>query len=107
MCNESEVLESICQSAWAQGAAAWHSTDLLQVHHSGYPHAGFYIVTYALAIYNLNLVLGFITPAVDPELEAPVLPSKNEEYRPFRRRLQEMKFWCATHRSQIGKATAA
>jgi Rer1 family len=56
---------------------------------------GFYVVTYALAIYNLNLVLGFITPSVDPELEGPVLPSKNDdEYRPFVRRLPEMKFWC-------------
>lgn len=57
---------------------------------------GFYIVTYAIGIYNLNLLLGFITPSVDPELEGPVLPQKqDEEYRPFRRRLQEMKFWCA------------
>lgn len=56
---------------------------------------GFFIITYALAIYNLNLVLGFITPSVDPELEGPVLPSKNDdEYRPFVRRLPEMKFWC-------------
>ena len=55
---------------------------------------GFFIITYALAIYNLNLVLGFITPSVDPELEGPVLPSKNDdEYRPFVRRLPEMKFW--------------
>lgn len=57
---------------------------------------GFFIVSYALAIYNLNLVLGFITPSVDPELEGPVLPSKNDdEYRPFVRRLPEMKFWYA------------
>jgi hypothetical protein len=57
---------------------------------------GFYIVTYALGIYNLNLFLGFITPSVDPELEGPVLPQKSDdEYRPFRRRLQEMKFWYA------------
>jgi hypothetical protein len=56
---------------------------------------GFFIISYALAIYNLNLVLGFITPSVDPELEGPVLPSKNDdEYRPFVRRLPEMKFWC-------------
>lgn len=56
---------------------------------------GFYIVTYTLGIYNLNLLLGFITPSVDPELEGPVLPQKSDdEYRPFRRRLQEMKFWC-------------
>ena len=56
---------------------------------------GFYIVTYALGIYNLNLLLGFLTPQVDPELEGPTLPSKKEdEFRPFVRRLPEFKFWC-------------
>lgn len=61
---------------------------------------GFYIVTYGLGIYNLNLILLFITPRVDPELEGPVLPTKSDDdYRPFVRRLQEMKFWCASHHS--------
>lgn len=55
---------------------------------------GFYIITYALGIYNLNLLLGFLTPAVDPEMEGPTLPSKREdEFRPFVRRLPEFKFW--------------
>lgn len=63
---------------------------------------GFYIITYAIGIYNLNLLLGFITPSVDPELEGPVLPQKqDEEYRPFRRRLQEMKFWCASRGGRL------
>ena len=111
---------------------------------------GFYIVAYALGIFNLNLLLGFLspqvrcltahpspnlhplapplgiqpiapcqpcrgqrtwschgiastaevpvdaTPQIDPELEGPVLPSKNEEFRPFVRRLPEFKFWCAS-----------
>lgn len=58
--------------------------------------AGFYIVTYALGIYNLNLLLGFLTPQVDPELEGPTLPSKGQdEFRPFVRRLPEFKFWSA------------
>ncbi len=53
-------------------------------------------MTYALGIYNLNLLLGFLTPQVDPELEGPTLPSKKEdEFRPFVRRLPEFKFWCA------------
>ena len=57
---------------------------------------GFYIVTYALGIYNLNLLLGFLSPQVDPELEGPALPSRTtDEYRPFVRRLPEFKFWCA------------
>ena len=69
--------------------------------------AGFYIVTYALGIYNLNLLLGFLTPQVDPELEGPTLPSKGQdEFRPFVRRLPEFKFWCApssaAHASRAG-----
>lgn len=57
---------------------------------------GFYIVTYALGIYTLNLLLGFLTPQIDPEMEGPTLPSKgNEEFRPFVRRLPEFKFWYA------------
>lgn len=61
---------------------------------------GFYIVTYALAIYNLNLLLGFLTPQIDPEAEAPVLPSKqDEEFRPFVRRLPEFKFWLHSARA--------
>ena len=79
---------------------------------------GWYIVTYALAIYHLNLLLAFLTPKIDPamaELDAdegkftnfqhsllikqwidgePGLPtSQNEEFRPFIRRLPEFKFW--------------
>jgi hypothetical protein len=55
---------------------------------------GFYIVTYGLGIYNLNLLLGFLTPQVDPELEGPELPTKSDqEFRPFVRRLPEFKFW--------------
>ncbi len=55
---------------------------------------GFYIVTYALGIYNLNLLLGVLTPQIDPELEGPTLPSNSEdEFRPFVRRLPEFKFW--------------
>ena len=57
---------------------------------------GFYIVTYALGIYNLNLLLGFLTPLHldNTEADEPGLPSKaNEECRPFIRRLPEFKFW--------------
>jgi hypothetical protein len=57
---------------------------------------GFYIVTYGLGIYNLNLLLGFLSPQVDPEVEeGPELPTKsNQEFKPFIRRLPEFKFWC-------------
>ncbi|GFR39946.1 hypothetical protein Agub_g23 [Astrephomene gubernaculifera] len=61
---------------------------------------GFYIVSYGLGIYNLNLLLGFITPQIDPELEGPELPTKaDEEFRPFVRRLPEFKFWYASLKS--------
>ncbi|CAG8492594.1 13438_t:CDS:10 [Ambispora gerdemannii] len=65
---------------------------------------GFYIVTYALGIYLLNLFLAFLQPKFDPSLEldiaeseieeGPSLPTKaDEEFRPFIRRLPEFKFW--------------
>jgi len=55
---------------------------------------GFYIVAYALGIFNLNLLLGFLSPQVDPALEGPSLPSRgNDEFKPFVRRLPEFKFW--------------
>merc|ERR1712107_746740 len=63
---------------------------------------GWYIVTYALAIYHLNLLLAFLTPKIDPALahldeddgDGLELPTKqNDEFRPFIRRLPEFKFW--------------
>ncbi|CAB1336911.1 unnamed protein product [Coregonus sp. 'balchen'] len=49
---------------------------------------GWYIVTYALGIYHLNLFIAFLSP------KGPALPTKqNEEFRPFIRRLPEFKFW--------------
>jgi len=66
--------------------------------------SGFYIVAYALAIYMLSLLMGFLTPKIDPSLmvleesveeENPsLLPTKkNDEFKPFIRRLPEFKFW--------------
>lgn len=58
---------------------------------------GFYIVSYGLGIYILNLLIGFLSPLVDPELEpsdGPLLPTKgSDEFKPFIRRLPEFKFW--------------
>lgn len=60
---------------------------------------GFYIVTYGLGIYILNLLIGFLSPLVDPEMEpsdGPLLPTKgSDEFKPFIRRLPEFKFWYA------------
>ncbi|CAG8615778.1 5279_t:CDS:2 [Paraglomus occultum] len=73
---------------------------------------GFYIVTYALGIYLLNLFLAFLQPKFDPSLEmdieeteaedGPTLPTKaNEEFRPFIRRLPEFKFWYSATKATI------
>ena len=57
---------------------------------------GWYIVTYGLGIYLLNLFIGFLSPQIDPEADAPGLPSTKKEgaeFRPFERRVPEFKFW--------------
>ncbi|KAH6560895.1 hypothetical protein BASA50_006249 [Batrachochytrium salamandrivorans] len=63
---------------------------------------GWYIVTYTLGIYLLNLLLAFLTPKFDPAAEdefdnddeGPSLPTRqDDEFRPFIRRLPEFKFW--------------
>jgi len=61
---------------------------------------GFFIVTYALGIYLLNLLIGFLSPNIDPEdehgdgLSEVSLPSRDsEEFRPFIRKLPEFQFW--------------
>ncbi|KAF8410111.1 hypothetical protein HHK36_002633 [Tetracentron sinense] len=58
---------------------------------------GFYIVSYGLGIYILNLLIAFLSPQVDPEIQdlvdGPTLPTRgSEEFRPFVRRLPEFKF---------------
>ncbi|KAF9161052.1 retention in endoplasmic reticulum protein 1 [Actinomortierella ambigua] len=74
---------------------------------------GWYIVTYALGIYLLNLFLAFLQPKFDPSLEmemeaesaeegGPSLPTRSDdEFRPFVRRLPEFKFWHASTRSIV------
>lgn len=59
---------------------------------------GFYVITYALGIYILQLFLAFLSPQVDPEIQeladGPSLPTRgSDEFRPFVRRLPEFKFW--------------
>nr|GEU36662.1 protein RER1A-like [Tanacetum cinerariifolium] len=63
---------------------------------------GFYIVTYGLGIYILQLFLAFLSPQVDPELQDDglSLPTRgSEEFRPFVRRLPEFKFWYSLTRA--------
>ncbi|XP_072999617.1 protein RER1A-like [Typha latifolia] len=63
----------------------------------------FYIVSYGLGIYLLYLLIGFLSPLVDPEAGAsdgPSLPMKgSDEFKPFIRRLPEFKFWYAVTRA--------
>ncbi|XP_047311240.1 protein RER1A-like isoform X2 [Impatiens glandulifera] len=55
---------------------------------------GFYVVSYALGIYILSLLIGFLSPQVDPDSDGPSLPTLgSDEFRPFVRRLPEFKFW--------------
>jgi len=56
---------------------------------------GWYIISYALGIYLLNLLVDFLSPVIDPELEGEgELPTINDdEFRPFIRKLPEFAFW--------------
>lgn len=75
---------------------------------------GWYIVTYAVGIYLLNLFIGFLSPRIDPALideqdfyddiaeDGPSLPQKaNEEFKPFIRKLPEFKFWHSSLKAVI------
>ncbi len=67
--------------------------------------------TDAHAIYLLNLFLAFLQPRFDPSLQedlladeieeggeepSPLPSSRDDEFRPFVRRLPEWQFWCAS-----------
>jgi len=61
-----------------------------------YVAQGWFIVTYGLGIYLLNLLIGFLSPQFDPEetdIDTGLPMANNEEFRPFARRLPEFKFW--------------
>lgn len=82
---------------------------------------GWYIVTYALGIYVLNLFIHFLTPKSDPEsgalrcarfavlvltccptADGPVLPQVgDDEFRPFERKLPEYRFWFSVTRAVV------
>merc|ERR1711998_574124 len=52
--------------------------------------AGFFVVSYGLGIYILNLLIPFISPQDEDSL----LPTaKDDEHRPFMRKMPEIKFW--------------
>ena len=53
---------------------------------------GWFIITYGLGIYLLNLLIGFLSPAMDSEQDGPLLPTKDGEII-FTRRFPEFKCW--------------
>ncbi|KAN0125634.1 retrieval of early ER protein Rer1 [Russula decolorans] len=78
---------------------------------------GWYIVCYAHAIYILNLLLAFLQPKFDPSLQddlmadeleggegdtpSPLPSNRDDEFRPFVRRLPEWQFWLSTTRATV------
>ncbi|MFT7804538.1 protein RER1-like [Arapaima gigas] len=104
-----QVYQSWLDKSTPFSVVRWAVTILLAVIYMirVYILQGWYIVTYALGIYHLNLFIAFLSPKVDPSLlddagkipkllkyDGPSLPTKqNEEFRPFIRRLPEFKFW--------------
>ncbi|KAJ7188649.1 retrieval of early ER protein Rer1 [Mycena filopes] len=77
---------------------------------------GWYIVCYALAIYLLNLLLAFLQPKFDPSLQedlmaddaeegggdtSPLPSARDDEFRPFVRRLPEWQFWLSATRATL------
>jgi len=77
---------------------------------------GWYIVCYAHAIYLLNLLLAFLQPKFDPSLQddlladeieeggdipSPLPSQRDDEFRPFVRRLPEWQFWLSSTRATL------
>jgi hypothetical protein len=60
---------------------------------------GYYVVTYGLSIYLLNIFLQMISPAADPELEemsrAELPTNSDDEFKPFVPRVAEFRIWQA------------
>lgn len=75
------------------GTLAAASIYILRVYYG----RGFYVISYGVGTYILNLLIGFLSPKEDPELEAPdgasLPPKDNDEFRPFVHRLPEFLFW--------------
>ncbi|KAF1742519.1 hypothetical protein MXB_469, partial [Myxobolus squamalis] len=81
-------------------ASRWIFTLLLIIFYNVrvlvWPVYRFFVVTYVVSLFALNLFIGFISPRVDPVLNADdgmSLPTGNDEFRPFVRKLPEFKFW--------------
>ena len=63
---------------------------------------GFYIISYGLGIYFLNLFIGFLQPKDDMDTVKGELPkSDKDNYRPFSRRVPEFIFWWSATKAQL------
>lgn len=68
---------------------------------------GFYIIAYGLALFELNLLIGFLSPLNEHELhDETIIPvhshtNNKEEFKPFMRRLPEFQFWYACTNATI------
>ncbi|VFQ62407.1 unnamed protein product [Cuscuta campestris] len=63
---------------------------------------GFHIISYGVGTYLLNLLIGFLSPKYDPELEALDGHTRDsDEYKPFVRRLPEFLLWYATTKAFV------
>eukprot|EP01098_Paradermamoeba_levis_P007093 TRINITY_DN2949_c0_g1_i1.p1 TRINITY_DN2949_c0_g1~~TRINITY_DN2949_c0_g1_i1.p1 ORF type:complete len:212 (-),score=58.75 TRINITY_DN2949_c0_g1_i1:220-765(-) len=86
---------------WAK--SRWGATFFLFIIYCArvYLLSGWFIISYGLGIYLLNLLIGFLSPQVDPEFEDPALlpTTADEEFKPFVRRLPEFKFWVSATRA--------
>lgn len=65
---------------------------------------GWYIISYGLGIYLLNVLVDFVSPLEDPDALGPLasaeLPMRaDDEYRPFLRKLPEFASWVRATRA--------
>lgn len=64
---------------------------------------GWYIVSYGLGIYLLNVLVDFVSPLEDPSTTTPSdLPlHQDDEFRPFLRKLPEFASWVRATRALL------
>ncbi|KAF5292613.1 hypothetical protein FQA39_LY13946 [Lamprigera yunnana] len=105
----SQIYQSTLDSWTPYSKWRWSGTILLNLMFGLriFTKQGWYIITYALGIYHLNLFIAFLTPKIDPAMDfdddvGPELPTRaNEEFRPFIRRLPEFKFWYSVSKGTV------
>jgi hypothetical protein len=64
-----------------------------------YSIQGFFIITYALGIYILNVCVGVMTPQAN--VDAGEQMETTEEFRPFQRRVSEFQAWAMITRAAV------